>query len=222
MLRSRRLRRRQVASAAGVFALALVAVACNPNGCAHLVQPPAPGPTNVLTYHNDNLRSGLNLGETILTPNALRSGRFHKLFTYPVDGEVYAQPLYVHGLDFGRGVVRNVVFIATMHNTVYAFDADHPAEAKTPIWQTPRRPLDEDAIAVISASSRMRRSSFGEVAARSAQVGERVGTVDMFIWNPARGSEHNLGAAAADLRPVALIVVVATSDHHATVPICAQ
>lgn len=123
--------RRRIASTLGFLPAILFAVACGKNGC---VQQPPPGVPNVLTQHNDNQRTGLNLRETALTPAAVRSGRFHKLFSYPLDGQPYAQPLYVHGLDFGGGVKRNVVFIATMHNTVYAFDADHPSQAYSPIW----------------------------------------------------------------------------------------
>lgn len=127
-------RRRIVLSAcvAAPFAVAATfAMMSGDKGCVN--QPPS-GPANVLTQRNDNQRTGLNLRETLLTPATVRSGRFHKLFSYPLDGQPYAQPLYVHGLDFGGSNRRNVVFIATMHNSVYAFDADHPAQAGTPIW----------------------------------------------------------------------------------------
>jgi len=93
---------------------------------------PSLGQVSVLTYHNDLARTGQNLNETILSPSAIRSGRFGQLFTNAVDGQVYAQPLYVPGVNIpGKGVF-NVVFVVTEHDSVYAFDADGIAD--TPLW----------------------------------------------------------------------------------------
>ena len=83
------------------------------------------GQTNVLTYHNDVARTGQNLSETVLTPQNVSSSNFGKLFTVAMDGKVDAQPLYVSGLAIPGSGVRNVVFAATEHDSVYAFDADN-------------------------------------------------------------------------------------------------
>ncbi len=85
----------------------------------------------VLTYHNDNARTGQNLRETLLTPANVRSATFGKLFSWTVDGYVYAEPLYVANVPIG-GHLRNVLFVATQHDSVYAFDADAPLDA--PLW----------------------------------------------------------------------------------------
>ena len=88
--------------------------------------------TDVLTQHNDNARTGQNLTETILTPASVASGKFGKLFSYPVDSHVFAQPLVASGLSLG-GKTRNVLYVVTEHNSVYAFDADDSTSPT--LWQ---------------------------------------------------------------------------------------
>ncbi|HEY7500412.1 MAG TPA: PA14 domain-containing protein [Vicinamibacterales bacterium] len=89
--------------------------------------------TSVTTQHNDVARTGANLTETLLTTTNVNVSQFGKLFERTVDDEIYGQPLYVPGLDIPGLGVRNVVFVATNNDSVYAFDADDPA-AITPIW----------------------------------------------------------------------------------------
>jgi outer membrane protein assembly factor BamB len=78
---------------------------------------------DVLTYHNNNARTGLYSAETILTPSNVNSASFGKLFTLSTDGLVDAQPLYLSAVNIS-GVTHNVLIVATEHGTVYAFDAD--------------------------------------------------------------------------------------------------
>ena len=92
------------------------------------------GTVNVLTRQNDNQHTGQNLHETILTPTNVNSGSFGKVFSYPVDGQIYAAPLYVSGLTMAQGGVHNVVFVATEYDSVYAFDADSAATNPAPLW----------------------------------------------------------------------------------------
>src|SRR5712671_237414 len=82
---------------------------------------------SVLTYHNDNARTGANIHETLLTPANVNANNFGLLRKYAVDGYVYAQPLYYSGLTISNRGARNVVFVATANNSVYAFDADSDA-----------------------------------------------------------------------------------------------
>jgi hypothetical protein len=99
--------------------------------------PVAQGQTSVLSWHYDNGRSGVNPTETLLTPANVLSSGFGKLFTQTVDGYVVGQPLYVPGLSIPGKGVHNVIFVATMHDSVYAFDADDATGANaTPLWVT--------------------------------------------------------------------------------------
>lgn len=94
----------------------------------------AAGAASVLTQHNDNNRSGGILNETMLTTANVNVTQFGLLGRLPVDGQEYAQPLYVPGVTIA-GSSHNVVYVATMHNTVYAFDADDFSHS-TPLWST--------------------------------------------------------------------------------------
>jgi len=78
----------------------------------------------VLTYHNDNMRTGRNLSETLLTLKNVKSTTFGKLFVIPTDGLVDAQPLYAPDVSIPGNGTHNVLFVATEHGTVYGFDAD--------------------------------------------------------------------------------------------------
>ncbi|MGN6370531.1 MAG: LamG-like jellyroll fold domain-containing protein, partial [Phycisphaerae bacterium] len=83
--------------------------------------------TSVLTWHNDLGRTGLNPSEQILTPANVNSSSFGELLSYQVSGQVYAQPLYVPNLAIPGKGAHNVVFVATMTNDLYAFDANSNA-----------------------------------------------------------------------------------------------
>jgi uncharacterized protein (TIGR03437 family) len=92
---------------------------------AALLAVPLAAQVSVLTYQYDTTRDGVNSRETILTPHNVNADKFGKLFAEGVDGYLYGQPLYVPNLNVAGGI-HNVVFVATEHDSVYAFDADSP------------------------------------------------------------------------------------------------
>jgi len=108
--------------------LVCAAIAITAAGSVSTAQAQIP---NVLTANYDNARTSENLNETILTTSAVSSGKFGKLFSLPVDGQIYAQPLYLSGVVLADQSTHNVVYVATAHNSVYAFDADTPGP---PLW----------------------------------------------------------------------------------------
>jgi hypothetical protein len=87
--------------------------------------------TDVVTYHNDIARTGQNLQETILTTGNVNSSNFAKLFTFPVDGIIDAEPLYLSKVSIPGKGTHNVVYTVTENDSVYAFDAD----GGTLLWQ---------------------------------------------------------------------------------------
>ena len=93
----------------------------------------------VLTYHNDNLRTGRNSSETALTLKNVNSTTFGKLFVIPTDGRVDAQPLYVPNVGIPGNGTHNVLFVATEHGTVYGFDAD----SGSTLWRVTTLPVGE-------------------------------------------------------------------------------
>ena len=93
------------------------------------------GFAGVFTQHNDIARSGQNVNETVLTPANVNSTTFGKLFALAVDGQVYAQPLYVPNVTIA-GQTHNVIYVATEADSVFAFDADSNAGANAnPLWR---------------------------------------------------------------------------------------
>ena len=99
---------------------------------------------NVATANYDNSRGNSNASETTLTRAAVSGGTFGKVGAFPVDGQIYAQPLYVSGVQIPDQGTKNVVFIATMNDSVYAFDADAPGST-TPLWQASLGPAAPSA-----------------------------------------------------------------------------
>jgi hypothetical protein len=92
------------------------------------------GQIPVSTGRMDNQRTGQNINETLLTPANVSSKSFGALFSYPIDYQALAQPLYVPNVSIPKVGTRNVVYVATMADSVYAFDADDTSPNEGPLW----------------------------------------------------------------------------------------
>lgn len=111
-----------------VLAAAVLALACIPFAGAQVA---------VTTWHYDTFHSGANTTETTLTPQNVNISSFGKLFTQTVDGAIVGQALYMPNLRMPKAGLHNVVFVATMNDSVYAFDADSAnGRNANPLWHT--------------------------------------------------------------------------------------
>ena len=157
-----------------------------------IVAPSASGQVNVLTHHNDNRRTGANLHETTLTVANVRQ-KFGKLWTLFVDGQISAQPLYVSGLTVAGRTV-NAIIVATMHNTIYVYDAD----------KKPTQPQSQDALVWAQWLGEPKaenpefdswNTNFPEYGILSTPViDEARRTLYVVSWNNANGGEYRLHA----------------------------
>ncbi len=166
--------RRNLASLALVFAIFEAA--------------PAPG-ADVLTYHNDNARTGLNPNESQLRPDNVIVGKFGPLFSRTVDGHVYAQPLYKAGVMVG-GKAHNLVYVATQHDSVYAFDADDPSVRPNtpPIWY--RSLLQPGETTVPSAKMQQ-----GENDVQNYDIWPEIGIIGTPVIDPSTGTIYVVSKA---------------------------
>ncbi len=127
----------------------------------------------VTTQHNDNYRSGQNPRETILTPSTVASNQFGKLFSYAVDGDVHAQPLYKPQVAIpGRGI-HNVLYVATARGSVYAFDADsNTGDNSLPLWHV-------NLVGATQRASSIGNNSAAQVPMRSVSAVRRSSTATL-------------------------------------------
>lgn len=97
--------------------------------------PPGFSQISVTTYHNDTFRSGQNTRETALTPTVVSVSTFGKLFSQPVDGQIYGQPLVLYNLQIAGEGAHTVVYVATENDSVFAFDGNsNTGSNASPLW----------------------------------------------------------------------------------------
>jgi len=107
--------------------------------------------TDVVTYHNDNARTGQNLSETILNLSNVKSSSFGLLFTMPVDGNIDAEPLYLSAVSIPGQGTHNVLYAVTENDSVYAFDADNGSQLwRVSLLEKGETPSDDHGCSQIS------------------------------------------------------------------------
>lgn len=129
------LQRQSAADSSGTNPQSPAPPAAPPSSGATGTTPPQDAPSSlisVLTREYDNARTGANLNETVLTPQNVNSSTFGKIFSYSYQGDTYAQPLYVPNVAIPGQGTHNVIYVATEHDVVYAFDAD--GKSQNPLW----------------------------------------------------------------------------------------
>ena len=147
------------------------ALAPNPsvNASARVVVTNSPG---VFTWDNDAAHTGQNLNEVVLTTGNVNSTQFGKLFSLEVDGQVYAQPLYVRGVSIPGQGTHNVLYVATENDSVYAFDAD--GLTTEPLWY----------VSFINPPS---VTTFPWTAVSCMNIGSQVGITGTPVIDPSQG-----------------------------------
>src|SRR5271154_1506311 len=120
----------------------------------------------VLTQHNDLSRSGANLSERVLNVRNVKANQFGLVFTREVDDQIYAQPLIATHVNLGAGGVHNLAIVATVNDSVYAFEADDASNAD-PCWRVSF--LDEHSVAPNAAD--MTDACGGEYADFKGNIG---------------------------------------------------
>jgi len=113
-------------SAARLFGAGLLVLSLTSFASAQVVFP---------TSHGNNARTGANTNEVLLTPGNIDKNNFGRLFSYPLDYQSLAQPLYVPNVNIPGKGIHNVVYVATMADSVYAFDAESNAGNASPLWK---------------------------------------------------------------------------------------
>lgn len=149
--------------------------------------------TDVLVNNYDNFRTGANLTESILNVSNVKPETFGRLFSYSVDGAVLGQPLVASGVSVLNGGTRDVVYVTTVNNSVYAFDAQ--GGSGSPLWQVALTQLPSGRAATVTgiySTPVIDRSSQAIYVVAGLMEGSRAKYV-LHALNLSDGSEKNSG-----------------------------
>ena len=139
---------------------------------------PAATPLSVLTYHYDNTRQGADTNETLLTPINVNTNTFGRIFSYALDGYVFAEPLIMTNVTIPGQGAHNVVFVATEHDSVYALDADSNSGTNGGVlWKTN-----------LGSSAVSATAPFGKRYGQYSNIVPEVGVTGTPVIDPATGT----------------------------------
>ncbi len=197
----------------GLLALTWLVCAATANLVAQ-----TPTAVTVPTWRYDVTHAGQNTNETALTPDNVTEKTFGKLFSQSVDGSVYSQLLYVPALKMSDGLVHNVLFVATEHDSIYAFDADSNGGANAkPIWHIT---LLDAAHGAGSGATTVPWTDEG-----SEDMEPEVGITGTAAINPATNTMYVVGATKEKgdyfLRLHAINIITGAEQPHSPVAITA-
>ena len=146
---------------------------------------------DVLTYHNDNARTGQYLAESTLMPRSVTPSTFGRLFSREVDGQIYAQPLYMADVEIKDKGRHNVVFVVTQHDSLYALDADSAdGPNKAPLWQ----------VSFIDPSNQITTVPNGEI--NSADITPEIGICSTPVIDPYTRTIYVLSKVKEELNQI--------------------
>lgn len=152
--------------------------------------------SSVLTYHNDNARTGQYPGEILLSPANVSAGLFGKRLVWTVDGAVYAQPLYLARVKIAGKGFHNVVFVATSHDSLYAFDADD--QSALPLWQVSF--LNANLGATTVSAAEVNCEAMGELGISGTPViDSESGTIYVIAYTRESGNQYVYRLHALDV-----------------------
>lgn len=157
---------------------------------------------DVLTNRYDNFRSGANLRETILGTKTVCQTEFGKIFEREVDGDIYAQPLIKTHVNVPNVGQRDLVFVATVNNSLYAFDAESPSWSK-PYWhvtnQVLGQPVSKKEVTDLPADQEYRNFSTNIGIVATPVIDDQTSTIYVVAFSKDAGGAYHFRLHAFDL-----------------------
>ena len=149
------------------------------------------------THRYNNARTGANLSETTLNTSNVNPAQFGQLYTYPVDGQVYAMPLYIPAVPVSGQGTHNVLYVATMNNSLYAFDADSNG---SPLWTRNYNNAAADVTPIPATDVQVLSDIIGPIGILSTPVIDTATSIVYFVVHTKENGSYVQRIHAVDIR----------------------